>query len=231
MAAAEFHLVAGLIIAKVQLEPSFRQTRQQVLVDLFHLHDRRLIALDQQGIAAGDGDPVGILQRDVLFVVDRMHQTRGLDAGHGGRSALDHLHLRAVAMQVLRHVMAAGARPHDKHLLAAPFRTFAIFTGVHHPALEAIKPRQFGLQRFPGNAVRHDQMARVQHAFGSISAAHAHGPFALGLVISRHPEIRCCSRRCIPSPRHRFPANRRSCPWADTWASSAARADRACGSA
>ena len=128
-------------------------------------------------------DQVTILERRALAIVDAVIElgTR-LDIDDEGRATLHDGDAGAVAVQVLRDVVRAGAGAEDIDVAAFPLRAAGEFARMDNRAFETIQGRNVGDVRRPAHAGGHHDVPGMQRPMNAVGHVHVEfgGPALLG---------------------------------------------------
>ena len=165
-----FQRPASAIIAEFQPEADSFQSIQQWFVQFARLVCQDLVRLLHDRKREGHIDQITVFQSRSLAVINAIIKLRaGFHIHDQRRAALHHGYLGAIAMQILRNVMRAGAGAENINRLALPFRAILEARGMHNLPLEAIKCGNIRQARRAADAGCHDDVARAHDAFAAIS--------------------------------------------------------------
>ena len=166
-----------------------------------------LIAADHQWIGRGGTDQIAIFQRRAFLIQRVIHLGAGLDADDRCGTALNDRRVHAMAVQILRDIVAAVAGAQNQRFLATPGCATFKPVRVKHVAGEILQARQVRNMGDTVRSIREDQMPRTHHPLGPVRPPQPSGPAPGGRRHMQPPRTPCSSSNSFPSPPHTSPAS------------------------
>ena len=196
--AAHVEIIAAAAVHELELparfvfvvdpEAHFFQRLQHVLVEACGFFGHCGMNGFERLVRGRGGDEVRGLQGQAFVIQGVGQLCARLDIDDAGGAPLDKRYRRPVGLQVLRHIVGAGAGADDQDAFVLAALRAGIGAGMDDLALELVERRDCRQVGDAGDAGGHNHMSRPQGA-GAAGLFQLHRPAAVGLVVSAAAEF------------------------------------------